>query len=124
MNTEQKRVFRADIFRHLDGIVTAPTADCLHEKGVLDCLVATETTTLSTLTEVFQANEGYLNVALHTMASQGWINYELEGANTIQIQVNEMSETAFAHIPLYKDVVELLQLSKDYHNRKLSLIHI
>ena len=121
MNTEQKRIFRADIFRHLDGIVTAPTAYCLLEKGVLDYLVTTQTTTLSTLTEVFQANEGYLNVALHTMASQGWINYDLEDADTIKIQVNEMSEAAFAHIPLYKDVVELLQLSKDYHNRKFEV---
>jgi len=92
---EQKRKFRADIFRHLDGIVTAPTAYCLHEKGVLDFLLETQNTTLSTLAEKFKANEGYLNVALHTLASQGWIDYHVEDEHNIKINLNELSEIAF-----------------------------
>ncbi|MDB4768922.1 class I SAM-dependent methyltransferase [Saprospiraceae bacterium] len=118
MDKIQKKILRADLFRHLDGIVTAPSAFALHEKGVLDFLLKTKKTSLQELTKIFQANEGYLNVALHTLASQGWLNHEIINENDIQININEKSEIAFQLIPLYEDVVKLMQLSEKYHHRK------
>ncbi len=65
--------FRSNLFRHLDGIVTAPTAYALHEKGVLEYLLEKKGASLQDLTTRFRANEGYLNVALRILCSQGWL---------------------------------------------------
>ena len=118
MEKNQKKILRADLFRHLDGIVTAPSAYTLYEKGVLDFLLKTKETSLTELTKTFQCNEGYFNVALHTLASQGWLNHEIINENEIQISLNEKSEIAFQLIPIYEDVVKLMQLSEKYHHRK------
>lgn len=121
MTKDEKKILRADLFRHLDGIVTAPSAFVLHKKGVLDFLLKVKKTSLKELTEAFKANEGYLNVALHTLASQGWLKHEIIDENDIQISLNEKSEVAFQLIPLYEDVVRLMQLSEKYHERKFEL---
>lgn len=118
MTKEQKKQLRADLFRHLDGIVTAPSAFILHQKGILNFLIQNSNTTLNEISTAFKANEGYLNVALHTLASQGWINYELQKDDEVVISLNEKSKIAFELIPLYEDVVHLIQLSGKYHRRK------
>ena len=118
MTKAEKKLLRADLFRHLDGIVTAPTAFALHKKGILDFILKEEKVALKNITETFQANEGYLNVALRILASQGWLNHDILDENDIQISLNEKSKTAFALIPLYEDVVNLLQVSGKYHRRK------
>ena len=58
MTKEQKKQLRADLFCHLDGIVTAPTAFALHKKGVLDFLLKTKKTSLKELTKS-SANANY-----------------------------------------------------------------
>ena len=121
MNSEQKKILRSDLFRHLDGIVTAPIAFALHKSGILDHLLKNKKSSLQEITSAFGANEGYLNVALHTIASQGWISYEIESENNIQLSINSVSKIAFKHVHLYEDVVELLKLSGKYHNRKFEL---
>ena len=73
------------------------------------------------MTKGFDANEGYLNVALHILASQGWLNHEIIDEDDIQISLNEKSEIAFSLIPLYEDVVGLMQVSGKYHPRKFEL---
>ncbi|MFT4972328.1 MAG: SAM-dependent methyltransferase, partial [Saprospiraceae bacterium] len=77
-----------------------------------------EKTTLKDITEAFQANEGYLNVALRMLASQGWLNHDILEKNDIQISLNSKSKVAFNLIPLYEDLVNLLQISGKYHHRK------
>ncbi len=121
MTREEKKLLRADLFRHLDGIVTAPTAFVLLESGVLDYLKNEKKVALSELTQKFKANEGYLNVALRVLASQGWLNHDIIDENNIQISINEQSDTAFELIPFYKDVVDLIQISEKYHKRKFEL---
>lgn len=121
MDKATKKQLRADLFRHLDGIVTAPTAYALHEKGVLDFILKEKTTTLKKIATAFKSNEGYLNVALHTLASQDWLKHDIISENDIQISLNDSSEIAFNLIPLYKEVVELMQLSGKYHNRKFAV---
>ncbi|BDS11558.1 class I SAM-dependent methyltransferase [Aureispira anguillae] len=121
MTREQKKIYRADLFQHLDGIVTAPTAYALYKKGVLDLILAEKSISLSKLTQTFRANEGYLNIALHTLASQGWLRHTIKADNEIEIATTALSELAFKYIPKYKDVVELLQISGKYHPRKFEL---
>ncbi|MGB5237130.1 MAG: class I SAM-dependent methyltransferase, partial [Flavobacteriaceae bacterium] len=58
----EQAILRNRLFRHLDGLVTAPTAYELLEQGVWDQLEK-DRCSINTLTSVFSANEGYLNVA-------------------------------------------------------------
>jgi SAM-dependent methyltransferase len=113
-----KKLLRAQLFQHLDGLVTAPVGYALYKKGVLKYLLDHQTLHLAELTEVFKANEGYLNVALRVLASQGFLNYSVNNlTQNISIAVNEKSETAFSLFYLYEDVTELLSLSQNYHPR-------
>ncbi len=106
----EKTEQRQTIFSHLDGLVTAPVAYSLYQKGILDDLLIRETSSLKTLADKYNANEGYLNVALRTLASQGFINYTVNNAtNEITVSTNDKSAFAFSLFPLYKEVVTLLQ---------------
>lgn len=121
MDSIKKRnsVYRSELFRHLDGISIAPVAYELYLKGVFNHLLKSESTQLDELSKLFKANPGYLNVALRLLASQGWLNYHVDNdAQIITIGTNEKSETAFANVMHYKEVVELMKFSADFHPRK------
>ena len=110
-----KTRYRSDIFRHLDGIVTAPTALCLKQKGVLDYLLQHSPKTTTALAEEFQANEGYLNVALRTLASQGWLSYRVDNnKNEVTIAKNNKSAIAFAHCDWYELAVAYLNIEEKF----------
>ncbi len=117
MTKEQKKRLRADLFRHLDGIVTAPTTYTLHQSGMLDFLSKKRKASLEELSSTFNANEGYLNVALRILASQGWLDYEVAN-DKVWLYINDKSTIAFNWLPLYKDVVDLMQYSGKFHRRK------
>ncbi len=122
LTKEQKRVYRSDLFRHLDGLATAPVAYAFHKQGVLSYLLEKESVTLSKICADFDANEGYLNVGLRILASQGWLAHEVDNAkDEVHIKLNEKSKIAFSYCDLYKDVIELLQLSGKYHRRKFNV---
>lgn len=119
LTKQDKAELRATIFRHLDGIVTAPTAYTLFEKGVLEHFLQHKTADVTELASSFKANEGYLNVALRVLASQGWLDVEVDNAaNRVRYSLNENSRAAFELCPLYKDVVSLLRFSGQFHRRK------
>lgn len=104
-----KKVERSSIFRHLDGIVTAPVFHQLAQKGILKFLLEKQSADLSEMTNQFNANEGYLNVALRVLASQGYLNYELDNEkNSVQIALNENSQKAFSFAELYQDLAQFL----------------
>jgi SAM-dependent methyltransferase len=113
-----KHNLRSTIFKHLDGLATAPVAVALHEKGVLGYLLENKSATLSELTEKFNANEGYLNVGLRVLASQGFLSYDIDTASDqITIGLTDKSDAAFSHVHLYEDVVGLLKFSQNFHPR-------
>jgi len=119
MTKQDKAALRETIFRHLDGIATAPTAYTLLDRGVLDHLLERKTADVTDLAATFKANEGYLNVALRILASQGWLDMKLDNVgNKVEYSVNANSATAFELCKLYKDVVTLLRLSGQFHRRK------
>ena len=122
LSKEHKTRLRSQLFHHLDGIPTAPTAYALKEKGVLDYLLQQKEATLEELTAEFKANEGYLNVALRILSSQGWLNQHINNArDEISYSITDLSETAFGLVPLYSDCVHLLRLSEKFHPRKFEL---
>ncbi|MBC7607530.1 MAG: class I SAM-dependent methyltransferase [Burkholderiales bacterium] len=113
-----KSELRSTIFRHLDGLATAPVAIALEKKGVLKFLLQNDETTLTEMTSRFNANEGYLNVGLRLLCSQGFLDYHIDNATQeITLTQNSKTSIAFAHFYLYKDVVDLLQFSTQFHPR-------
>lgn len=112
--------YRAQIFKHLDGIVTAPVAYCLYKKGVVDYLLKHKQVSLATITGHFKANEGYLNVALRVLCSQGWLRQSIEG-DTVYFYTNDNSNIAARYFPCYENVVALLKLGEQFHPRKFEL---
>lgn len=113
-----KNELRSTIFRHLDGLATAPVAVALHKKGILQYLIDKKEATLDALTSAFNANEGYLNVGLRVLAAQGFLDYHIDTvSDSIRFSSNEKSETAFSLFYLYEDVVELLHFSEQFHPR-------
>lgn len=117
-----KSELRAILFRHLDGIATAPVAFSLYKKGILDFLLQNNSATLQELTSKFQANEGYLNVGLRVLASQGWLIQTIDNRkDEISYCVSENSKIAFPLVSLYEDVVALMQFSEHFHPRKFEV---
>ena len=112
------RELRSTIFRHLDGLATAPVAIALEKKGVLKFLLQNKETPLTEMTSRFNANEGYLNVGLRLLCSQGFLDYHIDNATQeITLTRNSKTSIAFAHFYLYKDVVDLLHFSTQFHPR-------
>jgi len=113
-----KSQLRSSIFKHLDGLAVAPVAIALQNKGVLAFILNKKQVQLADITPVFNANEGYLNVGLRILASQGFLEYEVDNATQeVTISVNEKTEMAFSLFHLYEDVVDLLQFSTQFHPR-------
>lgn len=122
LSAEEKKQHRSELFRHLDGIVTAPTAYSLYKNGVSQELLSLENTTLKDLSEKLNCNEGYLNVALRMLASQGWLAYDLnKETGQINLTTTAISSYAFQQFALYKDVVEFVQQSEEFHPRSFDL---
>lgn len=122
LSREESAILRSDIFRHLDGIATAPTAYALGKKGVLDYLLEHKTASLKTLTNHFSSNEGYLNVALRILCSQGWLTQTVDNKkDEITFTINDKSAFAFKHVYLYEDVVLLMKFSGKFHPRLFEL---
>ncbi|RNC86416.1 MAG: class I SAM-dependent methyltransferase [Winogradskyella sp.] len=122
MNPDQKTRLRDKLFRHLDGIVICPTAYTLKKHGVTDYLLQQNNVALNELTEKFNANEGYLNVALRGLCSQGWLTQHIDNStDTISYETNASSEIAFNYFDLFKDVSDLMKMSENYHPRKFEI---
>lgn len=115
---QDKSHLRNQLFQHLDGLVTAPIAYALWEKGVMDFLVSEQSVSLKDLSAQFSSNEGYLNVAMRVLASQGFINFEVNNvSNEVIYSINEKSKIAFDLFPIYKEVVEASKFAGNFHNR-------
>lgn len=117
--TDKERL-RGTIFRHLDGIATATTVYSLYKKGVLKSLLEKKSVSLSELAKTFDANEGYLNVALRILCSQGWLEQQLDNEkNTVSYKINNVSQKAFELAPLYEEAVKLLNYSVNFPDERI-----
>ena len=121
MLTKQDKVqLRGTIFRHLDGLATATTAYSLHKKGVLDYLLKNKKVSIKDLASHFKANEGYLNVALRILCSQGWLIQHIDNrSDSISYEINKNSQEAFNLVPLYEDAVKLLNYSVTFPEERI-----
>ena len=108
LSISEKNQYRSELFRHLDAICIAPVAFALKEKEV----------SVSQICDSFNANEGYLNVGLRLLASQGWLDHDVDNTlDRVSISTNAKSETVFNLIDRYKDITALLKVSEEFHPR-------
>ncbi|WP_033960483.1 class I SAM-dependent methyltransferase [Psychroserpens jangbogonensis] len=122
LSKPDKQKLRGSIFRHLDGIATATSAHALHKKGVLTYLLEQKQVTLDALTSEFNANDGYLNVALRILSSQGWLIQHLDNkSNTVSYETNDLSAHAFQLVPHYEDAVNLLKYTVKLSNEPIGI---
>lgn len=120
LTKQEKEQLRGTIFSHLDGIATSTTAYALHKKGVLNYLLEHKKVSLNELAATFNANDGYLNVALRVLCSQGWLVQHLNNVkDTISYEVNENSQTAFELVPLYQDIINLLSYAVNFPEERI-----
>lgn len=120
LTKSDKSQLRSIIFRHLDGIATATSAYALHKNNVLKFIAENKKVSVNSLAKQFNANDGYLNVALRVLSSQGWLEQHLDNAtNTVSYSTNENTKKAFELIPLYEDAVNLLKYSDRFANDKM-----
>jgi len=118
LTREEKKQLRSKLFRYLDGLGVAPTAYVLHAKGVTKYLLDNSEVEISTISNHFNANEGYLNVALRILCSQGWLTQKIDNqSDQIIYTVNGQSKIAFDYFHHYEEVYNLLVLSGKYHKR-------
>ena len=119
LSKKEQSKLRNRLFRHLDGIVMAPIGNALLGKGVTEHILSNEKVTLKELSKEFGANDGYLNVALRALCSQGWLTQEVDNSkDIITFSKNDLTKFAFSHFHLYQDIAELMTLSGNYSNRK------
>lgn len=116
---KDNNVYRSRLFRHLDGVVTAPVAYALHKKGITIMLLEKGSVSVSDLANSCQANEGYLNVALRILCSQGWLEQQLNNeTNEVVYSTNTLSAKAFSLFPHYEKVVSLQKYSHAFHPKR------
>lgn len=113
---------RSSIFRHLDGIVITPIIVSFSKKNIFNYLKNKSTSTLSELCSEFQANDGYMNVALRNLASQGFLNYKIDNTtDEISITPTSKLEQLLPYIGMYEKAFEFLKasLSEEFQNFEL-----
>ncbi len=116
----KRNQLREAIFRHLDGLVVVPVAYSLFKKGILVHLLKEKSTTLAQITNEFHANEGYLNVALRLLASQGFLKYEVDNTSgNVTISTLPISEFAFSLVSIYEDTFQLLTQTSVFTANKM-----
>ncbi|MGX1929061.1 class I SAM-dependent methyltransferase [Flagellimonas sp. 2504JD4-2] len=122
ISKQKQSKLRSRLFRHLDGIVVGPAAFVLKENKATDYLLSHESIDVDKMAAVLNANNGYLNVALRSLCSQGWLTQHVDNAsNRVVFETNDISEVAFNHFGMYQEAMELLLMSENYHPRKFEM---
>jgi len=110
LSKKEKLAIRKRIFLHLDGWALIPTIYNLNKLGVLQLLEENHTISLKDINAVVKTNEGYLNVALRLLASQGYILREVNNElDEITHTITATGTQAFEMADHYDGVYELMK---------------
>lgn len=108
-----KAKMRARIFRNLDGIAVAPTIIALDQKGIIREFLDRKKLLLSTIVQNTNGNEGYINVGLRLLSSQGWLQINTANGD-IEYQITEKGRAVFKSLSVYHGVLEFLPEALDF----------
>ncbi len=99
---------RRKIFLHLDGWALIPTICTLKKMKFIELFDTKKKWKLSEINTELAANEGYLNVALRILASQNYLNRQVDNTtDEIYIELKEEGQKAFELIKYYEPFYEL-----------------
>ena len=74
---ENKKKYIKQLFLHLDGIIIIPTLAALHESGILTFIKKNKNGfKISDISKKILINEGYVNIALRTLLSTGFLKID------------------------------------------------
>lgn len=109
LSKEQKLEIRKRIFLHLDGWVLIPVMSILHQKKILHKLQRESEVNFEDLIKGPNINEGYLNVALRILASQGYLKRTVNNKNnTIKLELTQSGRKAIQLAHHYRFFNELI----------------
>ncbi len=111
---------RKKIFLHLDGWVLIPTICVLKKLQIIDLFLTKNTWSLEELNKKVKTNEGYLNVALRILASQGFINRTVNNSTEV-IKLELLPEGREAFL-LIDDYQLFYDLQKNFHVRPRNIV--
>ena len=117
LGRRQQSVLRSRLFRHLDGFPIAPTMVSLKSHGVLDLFAKGGTVSLDDITSQCQGNEGYLQVALRLLCSQGWLVQDINPIkDTVRYTTTNHTTAAFKATKAYEDSIDYLGVAANMHH--------
>lgn len=102
---------RRTMFQHLDGIAVGPVLNALYNRGVLNIFLDRNTVTVDRIVQGFGGNAGYINVALRTLACQGWLQQDHNSEYAYKI--TKRGESAIELAPSYEKVVRFISRAID-----------
>ena len=109
--TKQERVeIRKRIFLHLDGWALIPSIYALHKLNILPYFLEKNKWSLNDLNKITKTNEGYLNVALRILASQGYLLRKTDNDHDkIHLELTTIGIQALGLVTHYKTFYNLIQ---------------
>ena len=113
---EKKQLFLSNLFQHLDGIVLIPTLIQLQKKQILEYVHNQKKCTLSELSNKYNANSGYLNVALRLLCSQGILHQEIHGENVYYTDLKLKEWFSLDAISKYQMINPIFNNDIDYNS--------
>ena len=110
LNKEERIKIRKRIFLHLDGWALIPSIYALHKLNVLSLFLEKNKWNLTDLNTITKTNEGYLNVALRILASQGYLERKTDNdRNEIYLELTTTGAQALELVTHYKIFYSLIQ---------------
>ena len=116
LSDAEKSKLRSLIFRHLDGMPVAATINSLARKGILELFVQRKDLLLSDIQQQTNANEGYLNIALRLLCSQGWLKRDRIGLD-LKYTITPEGEEVFQAKGVYECICELRSIAVSFWNK-------
>ena len=110
LNKQERVEIRKRIFLHLDGWALIPSIYALHKLNILPYFLEKNKWSLNDLNKITKTNEGYLNVALRILASQGYLERETDNdRNEIYLELTTTGAQALELVTHYKAFYNLIQ---------------
>ena len=112
LDREQNTRLRSVLFRHLDGFPIVPTMISLKRHGVLELFENRQTLDLNRIVEHTGGNEGYLQVAMRLLCSQGWLVQNVNSrTDTIKYTSTNRTRHAFQLATVYDEVAAFIPIA-------------
>jgi SAM-dependent methyltransferase len=112
ITADEKAAIRAIVFTHLRGIVLAPVARALCDRGVFDLFRDSAWVDLDQISQRTRANHGYLRVGLRLLVSSGWLKWRNGESGAASYALTPEGSIALGVAPeFYREVVSFIPMA-------------